>query len=162
MAAIVMTPLEAQKKEFRKAFRGYNEDEVDAFFGKILKDYENLYKENLDLKEQLEQKEGNIFHYRKMEETLHNTLIIAEKTAEDLKKNAEKEAEIIFRNAQAKSAEIVAESEQRAKEILDSYQDIRKEAEKYRVQFRAMLLAQMEVLDQMEAAELRRQDSAGD
>ena len=40
----MITPIEIQNKEFRRAFRGYSEDEVDDFLKKLTEDFEALYK----------------------------------------------------------------------------------------------------------------------
>ena len=47
----MLTPLDIQNQEFRKAFRGYNEAEVDEFLEQVLHDYEELYRTNIDLRE---------------------------------------------------------------------------------------------------------------
>ena len=49
----MITPMDIENKEFKKTFRGYNEEEVDEFLDAVKEDYENLYRENLDLKEKL-------------------------------------------------------------------------------------------------------------
>ena len=49
----MITPIEIQNKEFRRAFRGYSEDEVDDFLKIVTEDFESLYKENMDLKEKV-------------------------------------------------------------------------------------------------------------
>ena len=47
----MLTPLDIHNKEFGHSFRGYNEGEVDEFLDEIVKHYENLYRENAELKE---------------------------------------------------------------------------------------------------------------
>ena len=49
----MLTPLDISNKEFKKAFRGYKEDEVDEFLDKVIADYERLYKENGELKDRI-------------------------------------------------------------------------------------------------------------
>lgn len=49
----MITPLDIQNKEFKKTIRGYKESEVDQFLDDIIKDHENLYKENLELKDKI-------------------------------------------------------------------------------------------------------------
>ena len=47
----MLTPVEIENKEFKKGIRGYREDEVDEFLDIVKEDFENLYRENTDLKE---------------------------------------------------------------------------------------------------------------
>jgi cell division initiation protein len=95
----VITPLDIQKKEFRRGLRGYREEEVDAFLDQIIEDYENLFRENQALKEKLAMLEQNIGRYRKMEEVLKNTMIMAQKNSDELRQNAEKEASLLLDQA---------------------------------------------------------------
>jgi DivIVA domain-containing protein len=81
----MITPLEIQNKEFRRGIRGYKEDEVDEFLDKIILDYEKLYKENLELKDNLEGMHHQLEQYREIEETLKKTLIMAQNAAKIVK-----------------------------------------------------------------------------
>ena len=49
----MITPIEIQNKEFRRTFRGYNEEEVDEFLKIITDDFQSLYRENMDLQEKV-------------------------------------------------------------------------------------------------------------
>jgi len=44
-----ITPMDIEQQEFSRSFRGYNEEEVDDFLDKIVKDYEELINENIRL-----------------------------------------------------------------------------------------------------------------
>lgn len=46
----MLTPQEIENVKFRKSISGYNIHEVDDFLDQLIKDYEKLYKENLDKK----------------------------------------------------------------------------------------------------------------
>ncbi|MDF2569775.1 MAG: divIVA, partial [Sporomusa sp.] len=58
----MLTPLDIHSKEFKRSFRGYNEEEVDEFLDKVIKDYETLYRENIDLKETIERLNSKLEH----------------------------------------------------------------------------------------------------
>lgn len=47
----MIAPELIESKEFKKGFRGYNEEEVDVFLDQIKEDYEAIIKENESLKE---------------------------------------------------------------------------------------------------------------
>jgi cell division initiation protein len=49
----MLTPLDIQNAVFHRSFRGYNEAEVDEFLDRLVAEYEQLYRENLALKEQV-------------------------------------------------------------------------------------------------------------
>ena len=75
----MITPLDIENKKFAKQMlNGYNVDEVDDFLDEITKDYEKLYKENADLKKDTDQLNTNMGKYKNLEDTLKNTLIMAQ------------------------------------------------------------------------------------
>ena len=92
---MLLTPLDIQNKEFRRAFRGYHDEQVDEFLDQIIKDYTELMNESIVLKEQVEGLRGQLGQYHQLEETLNKTLIVAQQTAEEVRSNARKEAEVI-------------------------------------------------------------------
>jgi cell division initiation protein len=144
----LLTPLDIHNKEFRRALRGYDADEVDEFLDEVIKDYEHLYKDNLNLKDQIESFQENIARYRDLEDTLHNTMILAQQTAEEVKKNAEKEAELIIRNAQQKGDRIISDAKEKIVELKNEYKDMQKTVQQFKAQFKAFLLAQLELVDE--------------
>jgi cell division initiation protein len=50
---MAVSPEEIQNKEFREAFRGYNEDDVDTFLDEVAVEFSRLYHENQRMKVQL-------------------------------------------------------------------------------------------------------------
>ncbi len=53
--------MDIHNKEFKRSFRGYNEDEIDEFLDQVVNDYERLYRENDQLKKDLElSKKANV------------------------------------------------------------------------------------------------------
>ncbi len=151
---IMLTPLDIQNQEFRRSFRGYNEDEVEEFMEKISKDYEKLYQDTLDYKESIERLSSKLEHYQQIEQTLHNTLVIAQETAEDVKLNAKKETELRIREAEVKSQQLVDEAMLKVRRMNGEYEDIQKQAQIFRVRMRTLLKAQMEMLDKTEEDEV--------
>src|SRR5690606_29702488 len=53
-ACPMFTPVDLETMVFRRGFRGYKTREVQEFMRKLIVDYEKLYKENIDLREELE------------------------------------------------------------------------------------------------------------
>ena len=99
----MLTPLEITNKVFKKGFRGYNEEDVDSFLDQVVKDYEKIYRDNLELKETLGRVNSKLEHFQQMENTLHNTLVIAQETAEEVKLNAKKETELVIKEAEIRA-----------------------------------------------------------
>ena len=94
------SPRDLESVEFQKTrFRGYDTEDVDNTFALVAQDYEKLYKENIALKDKIEVLNGLVQQYKTVEETMQNTLMIAQTTAEEVVHNAKTEAEGILDDA---------------------------------------------------------------
>ena len=79
-----LTPIDIQNKEFSRAIRGLAAHEVEEFLVRVAKEFEDLIKENLAAKEQISQLKERLSHYQKLEHTLHNAIVVAQETAEEV------------------------------------------------------------------------------
>lgn len=143
----MLTPLDIHNKEFRKGLRGYDVDEVDGFLDEVIKDFESLYKENLDLKEQLEYQKDNLGRYKEMEDTLQSTMVLAQKMAEEAKRNAEKEAELIIWEAKKKAEQIIAGAEEQIIEGSRKLESIKAYEKQLMIKLKTFLQTQLDTLD---------------
>ena len=97
----MLTPLDIENKTFNKQIMsGYNVDEVQNFMNELLRDYEKLYKENIEYKDKIDMLNQGIQHYKSIEDTLQNALVVAQGTAESVKQNAKAEADNIIKEAE--------------------------------------------------------------
>ncbi len=140
----MITPLDIQNKEFKKSVRGYNESQVDAFLDQIMVDYEQLYKENLEMKEQLERDTKQVEKYQQMEETLKETLVVAQSTADDLRSNALKKADLTVEEAELKAKEIVASAKNELDRIKTQQDEMLHQLQIFKTRFRTLLQAQLD------------------
>lgn len=92
----MLTPLDIHDKEFKRGFRGYDEDEIDDFLDRVVNDYEKLFRENDDLKEKLSRANKDNEEYRKMEHSLRDTLLLAQKTADQIVETAQKKSDTLI------------------------------------------------------------------
>ncbi|RJX16737.1 MAG: DivIVA domain-containing protein [Desulforudis sp.] len=114
----MIKPLDVRNKEFRRCFRGYDEQEVDGFLDHIVDSMEKMLQENTELWERVERMETAVAHYKELEDVLKSTMLIAQKTAQETKYSAEKESEVIIQEAQARATEILRQASQESEEIL--------------------------------------------
>lgn len=114
----MLTPLDIKKKEFRRCFRGYDEQEVDTFLDQVIATVEELVGQNQRLQDQLERSEHNISRYQEIEDALKQTMVFAQKNAQELKSNVEKEAEVILQEAHAQAGQIAREAARNAEQII--------------------------------------------
>ncbi|OBR94927.1 septum site-determining protein DivIVA [Clostridium ragsdalei P11] len=145
-----ITAAEITNKEFKKGLRGYNIDEVDEFLDKIAEDYESIYKENSLLKEKMQSLDEKISHYTKMENTIKDTLLLAQNASEQAKENAKKESEFVVKNANDAAQKIIDKAHGDVIQITDEFENVKQEFSKFRTKFRNFMKTQMEMFDDME------------
>ena len=105
----MLTPMDIHNKEFKRGFRGYSEEDVDAFMDNIADDYEKVYREYCEIKEKCEKLQDKLSQYEKMESTMNSTLMLAQQTAENVKVSARKEADLILQEAENKKKKMLTE-----------------------------------------------------
>lgn len=145
-----LTPMDINNKEFKKVLRGYSQEEVDEFLDKVVEDYEDLYKENSRLKESLARSNDQIEHYEKIENTIQNTLLLAQNAAEQAREAAQKESDIVVKNANETAKKILDKAHLDVIEINDEYEKVKQDFIKFRAKFRNFMNAQTETFDELE------------
>lgn len=146
----MLTPLDIENKKFQKQMmNGYNVDEVDDFLDEITVNYEKLYKENTELRAEIERSKSDLEKYKAIEQTLQNTLVMAQKTADDIKSNAQDEADNIIRNARSKMQDQVDEVTKDLETRKREFSDTKKQFDIYRAKMEALLISQLELLKDM-------------
>ena len=118
---ILLTPMDIHNKEFKRSFRGYNEDEIDEFLDQVVNDYEKLFRENDRLKEDLARAQKDNEQYQQLEQNLKDTLLVAQKTAEEVTSNARKNAEETRENTAKECANKVQEAEMQAGSLVRQF-----------------------------------------
>lgn len=145
-----LTPMDISNKEFKKGFRGYDSDEVDEFINEIIENYEELYKDNSRLKENLSRSNEKLEHYVKVENTIQNTLLLAQNAAEQARESSQKEAEIILSKANESAKKILDKAHNDVVYINDEYEKAKQEFIKFKAKFRNFMNAQTETFDELE------------
>ena len=143
----MITPLEIENKKFSKQMMsGYSVDEVDEFLDEITADYEKLYKESAEAKNKIEDMQEDMAKYKNIENTLNNTLIMAQTAADDVKNLAKQQAEAILNEAQANAKQAVAELEQDIVMKQKELEELQKQFDVYKAKMESLLISQLELL----------------
>ena len=143
----MLTPLDIENKKFSKQMMsGYSVDEVDEFLDKIIADYEKLYKESAEAKNKIEDMQEDMAKYKNIENTLNNTLIMAQTAADDVKNLAKQQAEAILNEAQANAKQAVAELEQDIVMKQKELEELQKQFDVYKAKMESLLISQLELL----------------
>ncbi|HXW76109.1 MAG TPA: DivIVA domain-containing protein [Candidatus Eremiobacteraceae bacterium] len=94
-----ITPLDIEHREFKKALQGYAREDVDQFLDEIIASMEADIEERAKLESKVADLEQRVSHFHAMEDSLKSTLVLAQRTADELKAAAHKEVELIKQRA---------------------------------------------------------------
>ncbi len=127
-----VTPLDLRQQRFRTAMRGFDRDEVAAFLAEVADEYEQALRETDRLHDELARVEASLEEHREHERNLRNTLLTAQRLADEIRANAEQEANRIVREAEGRSELILQKALARSDDIqrdIDGLRMKRREAE---------------------------------
>ena len=141
------TPLDIENKKFSKQMmNGYSVEEVDDFLDELTVDYEKIYKQSTESNTKIESLMQELEKYKNIESTLQNTLIMAQSTADEIKKVAKQEADQLIREAQGKAKEATMKIEKDIAIKTKELDDLQKQFDVYKAKMESLLISQLELL----------------
>ena len=143
------TPNDLQNLTFKKTLMGYSEDMVNDVLDKVIEDYTAYIRENVELKDKLALLNEGLQHYKNIEESMQNTLLAAQQTGEEIKKNAYEKAENIIREAEMRAQKLINDANHEVMKIKYEYEDMKKKFQIFKTKCEMLLMSQMELLKQM-------------
>lgn len=150
----MITPLDIENKKFSKQMvNGYNVDEVDEFLDELTTDYEKLYKENKELKANAEELHNDVGQYKNIETTLQNTLVIAQKTADEVQNVAKQQAEQIIKDAEYQAKTKIDELNTQVMIKEKEIDELKKQFSVYKAKMESLLISQLELIKDMSEEE---------
>ncbi|HUR80123.1 MAG TPA: DivIVA domain-containing protein [Thermoanaerobaculia bacterium] len=149
-----LTPLEIQKQTFSRGIKGYNADEVRAYLHLVAEEIERLLRENDRLQRDVTVLREDIEDHTNRERILKDTLLSAQRVAEELTANARKEAELIVKDSELLAERLVSQAQQRVADLERSIGDLRMErrAARNKLTTTIDMIQQMIALDAEEEA----------
>lgn len=144
------TPLDIENKKFAKQMmNGYSVEEVDEFLDELVIDYEKLYKQSNEASAKIVELEEDIEKYKSLEATLNNTLIMAQSTAEEIKKTAQQQADQILNDAQGSATQRAKEIDQEIMTKTKELNELEKKFDVYKAKMESLLISQLELLKEV-------------
>lgn len=143
----MLTPLDIESKVFTRTVSGYSVSEVKQFMKEILINYEKLYRENIELKDKVNLLNEGIQYYKTIEDTLQSTLLLAERTAEDVKAAARNKSDQIIKEAELKSYTIINDAQSEIYRINKEKESLIRSYDASKIQMRQFLKAQLELTE---------------
>jgi len=142
-----ITPVDIQHKTFKKALQGYDRAEVDQFLDDVIETLEDDAHKNAALEAEIADLKERISHFKAMEESLHNTLVLAQRTADEVKASAHKEADLIREQARLAAEREIASYNDAIADVRREQQRAFEAAEKAKSELRSLLMTHLSLLD---------------
>ena len=146
----MLTPLDIENKKFSKQMmNGYSVEEVDDFLDEVGVDFAKKQKELNELNKKNEELTASLEHYKNIEDTLQNTLLMAQSTAEEVKNVAKQKADQIVNEAKTNTQKEVdflqSEILMKKKEL----EDTQKQFDIYKAKMESLLISQLELIKEI-------------
>jgi|RhiMetdeSRZDD1v2_1073273.scaffolds.fasta_scaffold00966_19 cell division initiation protein len=120
-----IAPLDLRQPRFRTALRGFDRTEVVAFLTEAAADYEQALRELDRLRQDLVRTEALLTEHREREANLRNTLLTAQRLADEIKESAQTEAKLIVREAQGRADLLLQKAQVRLEEVERDINELR-------------------------------------
>ncbi|KXT86103.1 DivIVA domain-containing protein [Streptococcus oralis] len=113
-----ITSLEIKDKTFSTKFRGFDPEEVDEFLDIVVRDYEDLVRNNHEMERHIKSLEERLSYFDEMKDSLSQSVLIAQDTAERVKQAAQDRSNNIIQQAEQDAQRLLEEAKYKANEIL--------------------------------------------
>lgn len=141
-----ITPLDIRKQPFRRAVRGFDSDAVNSFLEMVANEFEALIRQNGEYASRVKQLEEKVESYAKIERTLNETLLTAQKLGDDVRSNAQKEADLILREATARAGQEENEIRRRIMKLENDLASLKNQRDTFLERFKGLLTTQINLL----------------
>jgi cell division initiation protein len=141
---MTLTPVEIRHVTLGRRLLGYDRGATEDLLERIVESYEAVWRERADLIEELERMEGEIARFRELEVLLRNTLVSAERSADDIRGQARREADLVLEEARAKARETTVAAEAERERVKAEIRRLRSLEGDMRAEYKAFLLRSLD------------------
>src|SRR5271155_2637661 len=147
-----ITIIDIQHKQFKKKLNGYEPSDVDQFLDEIIETLEDEAHQRAALEAEISDLRERISHFKAMEESLQSTLLLAQRTADEVKAAAHKEADLIKQEARLTSEREISAFGDRTEDARREHQRMVDVAAAAKNEIRSLLLSHLALIDRSAAA----------
>lgn len=127
-----LSAIDIKKQEFRKSFKGYDVNEVEAYLDTVANEMEKLFIEIENLKEKISHLENDgeklsheIEVYRENEKTFQKAIVKSQDMSEDILENATKRAELIVKESEIIAAKVKMQAKEEIMNLKQELEELR-------------------------------------
>ena len=143
-----LTPQEIRDQEFKQSPLGYNKDQVNEFLEEMADELETLIKESNEIHAEKKEAQLTLTTYMNVEDSLKETLLLAQKTAQETIRNAQNEANTIARKANTEKEALLFAAHQDLSEIQKQIRRLLAQRDSILVKLKSSLRSNLEILEE--------------
>ena len=162
-----ITSLETKEKTFGVQFRGFNREEVDEFLDIVVRDYEDLVRSNHEKDQHIKNLEDRLSYFDEIKDSLSQSVLIAQDTAERVKQaandrshniiqQAEQDAQRLLDEAKYKANEILRQAADNAKKVAVETEELKNKSRVFHQRLKSTIESQLAIVDSSEWEEILR------
>jgi|YNPNPStandDraft_1061719.scaffolds.fasta_scaffold117461_2 cell division initiation protein len=154
-----ISPIDIRECRFKLSFRGYDRKDVESFLTMVAQDFENLLRENNELREEIKNLNNQIEDFKTRESSLREAVIAAQKVAYEMKEAAKKEADIILSRAEFQAEKIIENANRRVTELLKDISELKRQKIELISRIQSILDSHIKLLDIQRSEDLKTEHS---
>ena len=132
-------PIDLDHAKLSRGFRGYDVAATDRLIQSASRSIETLILENASLKQQIESQSGEIETYKTMENTLRDSIILAQRAADDTRSTAHRHADVILEEARLSAQTEKAQLQLKIDSLNSEVEHLKHVRDRFTDDFRALL-----------------------
>jgi cell division initiation protein len=144
---VKVTPLDIRRKEFRRAVRGYLDEDVDVFLDTVADEVERVSKLNTELQQKVRELEEQVSGHTHIREALEKTLVAAQLQSDEIRSKAKNESQSMLREAETKAKAVVDDFYAQTRAVQQTLIQLKLLEEDFRFKFKGLLEGYMKLLD---------------
>ena len=150
----MITPIEIRQQSFKKALRGYDREEVDAFLLALSQEWARQLEAHRAVKDELYRVQTSYNTLKEVEGMLHKTLIQAEQSSRDTMESAKQRANLKMREAETEAQAIIRQGREERDRLHREITELSRKREQLMVQLKGFLSTQLDFVNTYEGREL--------
>jgi cell division initiation protein len=144
---VSLTPVEIRHVKLGKRPLGYERKAVDRLLEDVTRSFEVVWRERADVRDEIERLEGELARYKELEVLLRNSLVAAERAADEVRTQARREGDVILEEARVRAREIAGDASDERERVKAEIRRLRSLEAEVRAGYRAFLLTSLDRLE---------------
>lgn len=137
-------------KKFRKALRGYNVKEVNAFINEVISQVEKMVAEDNRKTQIIKSLNEKVKDYQRREDTLNKSIMMAQETAEQMNRMARAERDQIINDAKKNANKIINEALTKAGKIEAESLVLKKNVQIFKNRLKNIVEQQLQIVEDID------------